>query len=39
LDEITLKTKRPVGQIAADLMQLELKGIVRSLAGKRFEQL
>jgi len=39
LDEITLKTKRPVGQIAADLIQLELKGIVRSLAGKRFEQL
>lgn len=39
LDQITLKTKRPVGQIAADLMQLELKGVIRSLAGKRFEQL
>ena len=39
LDEIALKMKRPVGQIAAELMQLELKGAIRSLSGKRFEQL
>lgn len=38
LDEIALKTKRSVGQVAAELMQMELKGVVRSLAGKRFEQ-
>ncbi|MDB9941832.1 DNA-protecting protein DprA, partial [Flavobacteriaceae bacterium] len=38
LDEIALKTQRSVGQVAAELMQMELKGVVRSLAGKRFEQ-
>ncbi len=39
LDEIALKMKRSVAQIAAELMQLELKGVVRSLSGKRFERL
>ncbi|MDC1434143.1 hypothetical protein N8147_01165 [Flavobacteriaceae bacterium] len=38
LDEIALKTQRSVGQVAAELMQMELKGVVRCLAGKRFEQ-
>ena len=29
LDEIVFKTKRSVVQVAAELMQLELKGVVR----------
>lgn len=29
--------KRPIAELASTLMELELKGVVRSLAGKRFE--
>ena len=39
LDSLALKIKKPVAQIASLLMELELKGVVRSLAGKRFEQI
>lgn len=38
LDEIALKRNKPIGEVAAILLQMELKGTIRSLAGKRFEQ-
>ena len=38
IDEISLKCKQPIGSIASILLQLELKGIVRSIAGKKFER-
>ena len=37
LDALSLALKRPIGELASILMELELKGVVRSLAGKRFE--
>ena len=39
LDTLALKMQRPVGHLASILMELELKGVVRSLAGKRFEMI
>lgn len=38
IDEISLKYQRPIGQTAAILLQLELKGVVRPLGGKKFER-
>lgn len=38
LDELALAQQLPIPKVASLLMQLELKGVVRSLAGKRFEQ-
>lgn len=37
LDTLALRLKRPIAELASTLMELELKGVVRSLAGKRFE--
>ncbi|MEN8852888.1 MAG: hypothetical protein ABF256_06460 [Candidatus Arcticimaribacter sp.] len=37
IDEISLKCKQPIASVASTLLQLELKGIVRSTAGKKFE--
>jgi len=39
LDTLSLKMQRPVGHLASILMELELKGVVRSFAGKRFEMI
>ena len=38
LDELALKSKRSIATVAALLLQLELKGVVRSLGGKTFER-
>lgn len=38
LDELALSQQLPLSKVASMLLQLELKGVVRSLAGKRFEQ-
>ena len=38
LDEISLKSKQPIALVASILLQLELKGIVRSTGGKKFER-
>ena len=37
LDALALALKRPIAELASILMELELKGVVPSLAGKRFE--
>lgn len=39
LDELALVLQQPVSKIARLLMQMELKGAVRSLPGKRFEKI
>lgn len=39
LDELALSQQLPIPKVASLLMQLELKGVVRSLAGKRFERI
>ena len=37
LDELSLKSKLPIATTAALLLQLELKGAVRSIGGNKFE--
>lgn len=36
IDEISKITERPSSKLAADLLQLELKGLIKSIAGKRY---
>lgn len=36
IDEISSITERPSSQLAADLLQLELKGLIKAIAGKRY---
>jgi DNA processing protein len=36
IDEISKITNRPTSKLAADLLQLELKGLIKSIAGKRY---
>lgn len=36
IDEISKITERPTSKLAADLLQLELKGLIKSIAGKRY---
>ncbi len=36
IDEISKATNRPTSKLAADLLQLELKGLIKSIAGKRY---
>ena len=38
LDELSLKSKQPIATTAAILLQLELKGAVRSTGGNKFER-
>ena len=38
LDELSLKSKQPIATTAAILLQLELKGAVRSIGGNKFER-
>lgn len=38
LDALALEAKFPISKVAAVLFQLEMKGCVRSLAGKQFER-
>lgn len=38
LDELSLKCKQPIATTAALLLQLELKGAVRSIGGNKFER-
>ena len=38
LDELSLKSKQPIATTAALLLQLELKGAIRSLGGNKFER-
>ncbi len=37
IDDIARRSKRPVSEVAAILLDLELKGVVRQIEGKRFE--
>jgi len=37
LDDLSWKTQIPINQIAANLLNLEFKGIVKSLPGKRYK--
>jgi DNA processing protein len=36
IDQISAITSRPTSKLAADLLQLELKGLIKSLPGKRY---
>lgn len=38
LDELSLKSKQPIPITAALLLQLELKGAIRSTGGNKFER-
>ena len=38
LDELSLKFKQPIATTASILLQLELKGAVRSIGGNKFER-
>jgi len=38
LDELSLKSKQPIATTAALLLQLELKGAIRSIGGNKFER-
>lgn len=38
LDVLALKCQQPIAAVAALLLQLEIKGVVRPLAGKKFER-
>lgn len=38
LDELALKHQKPIAKIASLLLQLELKGVIRSVGGKKFER-
>ena len=38
LDELSLKSKQPITTTAALLLQLELKGAIRSIGGNKFER-
>ena len=38
LDELSLKCQKPIAVLASLLLQLELKGVVRSTGGKKFER-
>ncbi len=39
LDQLSIQTQLPISKVASLLFQLEMKGCVRSLAGKQFERI
>lgn len=39
LDALAIELQQPIAKLAIVLMQMELKGVIRSLPGKRFEAL